>query len=67
MDNYKSYTNTVCIVKPAFQLVHFRDPRQASYFMQQRRKNGEECRLYPFDPARAFVDALIAARKEVSA
>lgn len=63
MDNYKTYTNTVCVIKPVFQLVHFRDQRAASKFVAQRKKYGEECRLYQYDPARAFVDALIEMKK----
>lgn len=58
------YTNTVLVVKPAPQLIHFYDQRSANQFVTIRRKKGEECKLYKYDPARAFVDALIAIRKE---
>lgn len=64
MDNYKTYTNTVCIIRPSFQLVHFRNQQAASRFVTERRKNGEECRMYHYDPARTFVQALIEMRKQ---
>jgi len=58
-----TYTNSVIIIKPAFQMVHFKDQRAASKFLTQRRVNGEICHIYKYDPARTFVQALIEMRK----
>lgn len=59
-----TYTNTVLVVKPAPQLIHFYDQRSANQFISIRRKKGEECKLYKYDPARTFVQALIEMRKQ---